>query len=291
MQIKKQNINVGKAVFEEIVKSGAEGSIIVPDVKPDILRVLQVDAETFLTEKNIDDGKIILKGNVCINVLYVPETDMDHVQCLNGVFEFCETVKRTEFEQGMSITASCDVEKVGYKLINSRKIGFEAGIAIDVCVMHNEEVPCVCEIESDCVELIKDSFCVKEALSVREFTFEVDEILEMPCEDVKEILKSTVTVSDKDYKTITGKVVAKGKAELMVLYAMENGNCGHMNMEIPFTEVFDADFIEENCQCDIAYEIRKSEIKLSENNSENKKCISACIEIAAIISKENDLEG
>ena len=70
MQIKKQEINVGKAVFEGEIKSGAEGSIIVPDVKPDILKVLQVDADTFLTEKTIDNGKLILKGQLSFSVIW-----------------------------------------------------------------------------------------------------------------------------------------------------------------------------------------------------------------------------
>lgn len=287
MQINKQNINVGKAVFEDVIKSGAEGSIIVPDVKPDILKVLQVDAETFLTEKTVDDGKIILKGDVCINVLYIPEADNEQIQCINGVFEFCETVKNVNFEHGMSITAFCDAEKVGYKLINSRKIGFEAQIVIDVCVTHNEEIPCVCEIEYECAEVIKDSFCVKEATSIKEFAFKIDEILDLPCDDAKEILKSTVKISEKDYKTITGKVVVKGKAGLAVLYKTEGGRCEHIDIEIPFTEVFDAEYVEEDCQCEIIYEIKKTEIKIVNDNAENKKRISAYIEVVAAVCKEN----
>ena len=161
MQIKKQEINVGKAVFDGEIKSGTEGSIIVPDVKHDILKVLQVDADTFLTEKHIDNGKLILKGQVCVNVLYVPETEGERVQCIKGNFEFCETIKRAEFEQGMEVVAFCDTNKVGYKLINSRKIGIESQIVINVSVNTTDRVCFVSEMEDPC-EIKTDNFCIKE---------------------------------------------------------------------------------------------------------------------------------
>ena len=132
MQIKKQEANVGKAIFSGEIKSGAEGSIIVPDVKPDILKVLQVDAESFLEEKTIDNGKLILKGKVSVNVLYIPDAEGCNVQCIKGIFDFCETLKRSEFEQGMEVSASCEISRVGYKLINYRKLGTEASIVLDV---------------------------------------------------------------------------------------------------------------------------------------------------------------
>ena len=56
MQVRKQNINIGKSVFEGDIKTSAEGSIIVPDINPDILKVLQVDAEALLCEKIIENG-------------------------------------------------------------------------------------------------------------------------------------------------------------------------------------------------------------------------------------------
>lgn len=286
MQIKKQEINVGKAIFDGEVKSGAEGSIIVPDVKPDILKVLQVDAETFLTEKTIDNGKLILKGQVLVNVLYVPETDGERVQCIKGCFEFCETVKRAEFEQGMEVTAFCDASRVGYKLINSRKIGIESQIIMSVLVTARERVSFVTELENECCEIKVDNICVKEADENKEITFKIDEDVDLPYKDAVEILKSNVTIFEKDYRAITGKVILKGKVCASLLIATEQGCYEHFEFEIPFTEVVDFEGIEEDCICDVSYEVLETEFKLSDGVNDKEKRISAGIKVQANIRRE-----
>ena len=105
MEIEKKSINVVKTVYEGDVKSSAEGSIIVPDTKPDILKVCEVTAEPYLLEKQIDDGKITLKGKVRINILYIPEGDEKKLESISGSLEFCETLKRGEFKEDMTLCA------------------------------------------------------------------------------------------------------------------------------------------------------------------------------------------
>lgn len=286
MQIKKQEINVGKAVFEGEIKSGAEGSIIVPDVKPDILKVLQVDAETFLTEKTIDNGKLILKGQVLVNVLYVPETEGERVQCIKGCFEFCETVKRAEFEQGMDVIAFCDTSKVGYKLINSRKIGIESQVTIDVSVLARERATFITGLESETCETKLDNICIKEADDSKEITFKIDETVDLPSRDAIEILKSNVTIFEKDYRSITGKVILKGKVCASVLYVTQAGCYEHFDFEVPFTEVADFENMEEECICDVTYEVLETEFRLQDSMNENEKSISLCVKVQANITRE-----
>lgn len=289
MQIKKQEVNVGKAIFEGEIKSGAEGSIIVPDVKPDILKILQVDADTFLDEKTIDNGKLILKGKVYVNVLYIPEADGECVQCIKGCFEFCETVKRAEFEQGMDVKALCDARKVGYKLINSRKIGIDAHIGINVCVTSNELVSFICDIENESSQIKKEKIQFKNSEGLNDFIFKIDENIDLAYPDAKEILKSNVTIEEKDYRAITGKVVLKGKVSVSVLYVTQKASYEHIDFVLPFTEVFDNENIDEDSECEIIYEVLDTDFKIIDSVNDNKKSISAYIEVKAQITKENNV--
>ncbi len=279
MQIKKQDINVGKAIFSGDVKTGADGNIIVPDVKPDILKILQVDAESYLEEKSVENGKLILKGKVNINVLYIPENEEDRVQCLNGTFEFCETVKKAEFEHGMDVVAVCDTSKVGYKLINSRKVGFEAQVIINATVTTEETTSFVCDIESEQVELISGDVCIKEASQHKDFTLTIDETIDLPYDIVVEILKGTAIITEKDCRSISGKLIVKGKACATVLYVTEKGSYEHIDFEIPFTEVFDWETINEDCECELNFDIIESEFCLKEGIEEGKKCIIASVRV------------
>ncbi|MBO5059960.1 MAG: DUF3794 domain-containing protein [Clostridia bacterium] len=288
MQLKKRDVNVGKAVFEGDIKTGAEGSIIVPDVKPDILKVLQVEAETFLCEKQIDDGKLILKGKVKVNVLYVPESGEDCVQCINGCFEFCETLKKTEFSAGMQLVACCDAEKVGYKIINSRKIGIDAQVVINVQVLANQSCSFVSEIEEDCAEVKKSCVNIRSIGVCRDFSFRIDEVMELPSGKcgIKEILKSNVMIFEKEYRALQGKLVIKGKANASVLYSDENDRCDHVDFELPFTEVFDADELSEGAECDIMYQIGETDFSLTANHGDEGKSMALSAEISVCVKSE-----
>jgi len=255
-----------------------------------ILKILQVDAETFLNEKTVDNGKLVLKGKVCVNVLYVPESESDRVECIKGCFDFYETVKRAEFDQNMDITAICDAKKIGYKLINSRKVGIEAHIGIDVNVTEREYISFISGIEEELCQVKTGVICINEACDAKEFTFKIDETVDIPCKDAAEVLKSNVSIIEKDYQVITGKTVIKGKASASVLYVTEKGRYEHFDFDLPFTEVFDSDNIQEGCECEISYEILETEFKLIDNVNEEGKTLSVYIEVRVLVRTENCIE-
>lgn len=289
MQVKKQDINVGKAIFEGEIKSGADGSIIVPDIKPDILKVLQVDAETFLTEKTIDRGKLVLKGKVNVNVLYVPESDGECIQCIKGSFEFCETVKRAELEPDMQLIACADAQHVGYKLINSRKIGIEAQVVISVHVTAEEKCTLVSEIEDEEAEMKCENICINGGGMYREFVFKLDETADFPGTkpDAAEILRSNISVYEKEYRALSGKLVVKGRACVSVLYLSEAAGCEHMDFELPFTEVMDMDGLTEACECDVTFMVEETDVSLAPRISGDGKCISVSADIRVCVRCES----
>ncbi|MBR4172949.1 MAG: DUF3794 domain-containing protein, partial [Clostridia bacterium] len=141
--IERQTINAVKTVYDGEVKTTADASFIVPDTKPDILKVCEVTAEPYFTEKQIEDGKITLKGNVRINILYMPEGEENGLKSISGNMEFCETLKRSEFKENMTVCAFCDVDKISYKVLNSRKIAISTKIVMCVSVFENEQVDIV----------------------------------------------------------------------------------------------------------------------------------------------------
>lgn len=288
MQVKEQNINVGKIIYEGDIKTSAEGSIIVPDVKPDMLKVLQVDADTFLCEKQIDNGKITLKGKVNVNVLYVPESEDCRVQCIKGCFEFCETLKNSEFAAGMRLAAVCEVEKVGYKLINSRKIGIDAQIVIGIQVIADKDCSFVCDIEDDAAEVKKCSIKLQSYDMCKDFSFKIDETLDFTAGKccACDILKSNVMITEKEYRALTDKLVIKGRACVSLLYIDENGRLDHSDLEIPFTEVFDFEGLIEDTECEINYQICDTDFVITQDMNGDGKCISMDAEVNICVKCE-----
>jgi len=270
MQVEKQTINIGKTIYEGEIKTSAEGSIIVPDTKPDILKVMQVSGEAYLCEKYIEDGKITVKGKVRVNVLYLPESETGKVCSLFGVFDFCETLKRSEFRENMTFSAFCDVDKISYKLINSRKIGIDAKVIVDISVVANTQMEMILANSLENSEKKEEiiNFCINN--SCETFEFSIDDVIEFPdTKKVNEILKYDISVSDKEYKGLNGKLVVKGKILAEILYIDSENNLSHSEYEMPFTEVFDIDEIQEESDMEVSYEIGDTKCELKGDNNAN----------------------
>lgn len=263
MEIEKKSINVVKTVYEGDVKSSAEGSIIVPDAKPDILKVSEVTAEAYLLEKQIEDGKITLKGKVRINILYIPEGDSKKLESINGTLEFCETLKRSEFKEDMTLCAFCDVEKVMYKVLNSRKIGIETKILIGVSVFTNENKEMVSDVLSESAQIKNKELTMTGAQQYDEFSFCVDEEIDFPKgKKAVKLLKADMSMLSKENRALDGKFVVKGALGLAILYSDEEGKYNHLDCEIPFTEVFDVAGLSEGEECEVSYEIGETAYEL-----------------------------
>ena len=62
MELIKENVEISELRQKGSGVSYIDGDIIVPDVKPDILKILQVDAVSRIDEKEISDGEIKIRG-------------------------------------------------------------------------------------------------------------------------------------------------------------------------------------------------------------------------------------
>lgn len=257
MEIKKQRINLAGNIYEGGIKSGCQGSIIVPDVKPDILKILQVDADAYLCDKAVEDGKVTLSGKVKVTVLYLPEEDSAKLCALYGSFDFCEVIKKSDFEQGMTLTAVCDVDRVTYKLINSRKVGIEAQVMINLQVASSKPVEFVADIEGDDACCLLQNVKISSPAHYMEHGFRLEENFSLPVgkPEIGELLKGSVMIFEKEYKAISDKVVVKGRGVANILYLGTEGEVEYYSGEMPFTEVVDIPDILEDAECDINFEV------------------------------------
>lgn len=269
MQIEKQDFNTRKAIYDATITTEAEGSIIVPDTKGDILKVLEVDAKTYICDKQITDGKVTISGKVMVNVLYLPEGEGATCEAINACFEFLETVKRSEFSEDMQIIAIPENQKVTYRVINSRKISVCAKIEIGLSVIAAESCSFICDVLDDNCFTKKDTIEFSGVGGVYDFDFKVEESLELSgCGN--KILNYTAEVLDKEFKVLSGKIVAKGKIDLKILYLNSANKCACIEYEIPYTEVFEIDSIIEDTECELYYQIGGTSLTPSGDDGENE---------------------
>ena len=67
----KQNITLSKIIGQRKEKFVVEGDVIVPDIKPDILNIINVSGNVCIYKKVITNGKVRFDGCLEVYIIYL----------------------------------------------------------------------------------------------------------------------------------------------------------------------------------------------------------------------------
>ncbi len=292
MKLIKDAISINETVYRDFSEVAVEGDIIVPDVKPDILKILQVDANSSISGKQLQNGYMTISGKVNLKILYIPDKADEAVKSIVTAFDFSHRIENSKISDDMQVFTECDVAKVDFSLLNSRKLNVKTSVVVECSAMRNKNIEVVTDIENDTyTEVAKTPFNVYNVLSDTEEEFVVKDSLEVPSGkmSIKDVLKVDCRISDKELKAVTGKIVGKGIVNVCVLYVGESGNIEFMELDIPFTEVFGAPEVTENSKCEIYYSIADVYYEVCEDSDGDNRVVNLEILVSAQVRAGDNL--
>ena len=259
MDFIRQSLNLSMPVSKGSVEFGVDGDIIVPDVLPDILKVIQVDGNAALSEKRVVDGKLIADGHLDLKILYIPDDDTSKIKSIITSFSFSHTLSAAVMEENTYADLSVDVSKVEFQLTNSRKLKVKSVISLMYNIFNCQALEIATDTEEDDLRLKKNSASICSFVDFKDTQFLVRESLEIPAgqSSIKDILKIDASVYDTEVKIIAGRVIVKGICGVCVLYTDSEECIKYCDFEIPFTEIIELEDIQETHICDVEYSVRE----------------------------------
>ncbi len=286
MELIKENVKVNQVSCKGNAQVLVDEDIIVPDVKPDILKILQLDAVSCITSKSIIKGKAVINGRVDLKILYIPDSEREKIKSIITSFDFTQNVDSQKIDDGMTIIAASNVERAEFSLINSRKLRVKVVVGVDYEVVAEQDVEIAVEAgDSDSAELLRESVQLQNCINLSETEFTLKESIEVPSgqSSIGELLKVDAKITDSEYKTVTDKIVVKGAVGVCVLYTDEECKIQFMEMEVPFTEVFDCAEVGDDTICDIDYTISEVRYDVTEDGDGDRRVVDLEITVAAQI--------
>ena len=261
MELKKEPINL----MEQCVKLNAnvcvEGDIVVPDIKPDIREILLADANAITQTCEYRNGKLKISGMVFFKILYCPDKDeaSGEVKALETSFAFTDSVDIPSGE-AMKFFVQAETEHIGFTLVNSRKLSAKVIVSLGICGYQNNRYEPVSEIVDDKVQCRQATYNMDLPMAEVQSEFKVSDFLTVPAQmpDIDEILKMDAWASGAECKIMNGKVMVKGTLHVKTLYtaADENSFVQVVSHEIPFTEIVEAEGVDENCDVCASFFVR-----------------------------------
>ena len=86
----KENLNTTNYIGHEKKKINIEGEVNVPDIKPDILSIINVSDRAFITNKSVVDGRVKVEGTVDVFIIYLSDDEHSTLHGINNTFNFTE---------------------------------------------------------------------------------------------------------------------------------------------------------------------------------------------------------
>ena len=278
IEAQRENLSINKLIAEKKEIIFAEGDMIVPDSKPDILNTISTSGVVSIYKKEVQSEKVRLDGTVNAYIMYMPDGADDTVRGLNTSVDFSENLNIPNCQEGMEAISNIKIKSIEAKVINGRKIGIKATLEVNLKIYSNEEVEIINEIQNEeDVQILKEDLKLNSLVGTGTTKIYAKDNIQIDSMDnLAEILQAQVCLVDKDIKISYNKVLTKAEAEIKIMYLTEDNRINVVTYKIPVVGFIDiADVSEENI-CDVNYEIKNIIIK---PNSQDEHSIYVEIEI------------
>ena len=268
VDVNKQTLTINKLINTVEKNVTIEGDLIVPDVKPDILNVIDSVGNVCVYKKEILDGKIRFDGGVNIYLMYLPDAENESTRGLNTTLDFTQIIDADNCKENMDIISNIKIKDIDCKVLNGRKIKIKVELCFDIQIYSNESV----EVLKD-VNNIENMQVLNSKMQINNLvgegftkTYAKDTISYDEQDNFAEILKSEIKIINKETKTSYNKVLVKADANVKIMYLTEDGQIKIISSNIPIMGFIDMPNITDENIINTNYEIKNILVKPNNNN-------------------------
>lgn len=296
VKLKKEHMSLSRVVCSRYCQTTVECDVIVPDVKPDVLKVLRVSSDAFITQKTLQTDKVFIQGVIRLDILYIPDGSvLGAVKSISCTQDFNHTIDVKGVKPGMNLVAEADCDTPEFTLVNSRKLNIRNKIGINIKVTTASEVDIATAIDgNESVQTSLQHLKICNPCCDAERDIIIRERLEVPAgkPDIGEILKLSVKPIPVEIKLLDGKVIAKGELCVCTMYCdnSEDSSIQCMEHSIPFTEILEVDDIAENMCGEIDYIVKNIYHEIGRDGDGDKRVLIAEITLAACLKATEIVE-
>lgn len=291
-----KSLKLNDVVMNEDISKWMEQDIIVPDTKPDAVKIVNVTVTPYVNNVEVLQDKIKISGNVNYFVIYRVNDENFNTRGLFASYPYTEVLELKGVNSDMIATIKPICKNVIYSLPNERKISIKSEIVFKTKIKKIQDVELInkfdCETPIECKVCRNDFFNIIEdkkniIASKEEF------VLPKEAEDFYEILDVNTRIINTDYKESYNKVMVKGDIEINIIYLTENreDSVKKTSYNLPFSAMVELSNINDNSKFDISYIMQDFDLRLNQDITTTKTmCADYQIEVNVLMYEEEEVE-
>ncbi len=269
MELVHKEINVCDYSKKVTTSCMVEADIIVPDTKPDIYKILCVNATCTVGEHYIRKDKIIFSGDVKFNIMYISDSDKTRIYNICHTVPFNHQCEVSGANDDAVSISKCIIASTDFKVKNSRKLSAKGELSIDAFAFSYSSVKALQTAEGDdCVPYRQKKTSASSMIICKEIDISIADTVSLCAGDEEiEIHDFCVTADDIDIKTVNNKAIIKGKLPSKIFYC-KNGELSSCETEFNFTEIADLDMANSDSILSSYFYVSDVDYSVSSENGE-----------------------
>jgi len=270
-----KGLNLYTIPIRETVSVWIEQDLLVPDTKPDAIKIINVTVNPYVTDTEVMDNKVKVTGKINYYVIYrTNETNMG-TRGLYVSLPYTQVLSVKGVKKDTDVRVKPLVKNVIYSLPNERKISIKTEVMFKIKALECSYVELIQNFLPEHKVETKLNKCEFNNLIKNKYNIiasKEDIMLPKECDDFYELLKIEPTIGNTEYKESYNKIMVKGDILVNVLYLVDNQNTDikKVTLEIPFSGMIEMDNISDKSKFSLDFVINDFNIRPNTEMSATK---------------------
>ncbi len=280
LELIKNPLKVSRIIGENVFSTVVEEDINVPDINPDLYKILAPSATVQLKDCEVLNDKVIVNGQVIISVLYAADDEGKPLNNMDIVASFSQGIEIPGARPRMKESISTVIQHIDCYMINSRKLNVKVILDLSCRVEDLFDLDLAADVRglSD-IQVLREPTSFKQVVGYNKDRYEFNEELNLAADvpAIDKILRSDYKVIVKDEKAAEGKVEVTGMLGVNILYkaAAEENQLQYQEFEIPFTQYIEIPAAEKNMECATDSSLQECYLEVGEDSNGEKRVLNA----------------
>ena len=265
-------ITINKKIVEKIKFLEVTGDIIVPDIKPDIVNIINTNGNVYICKEEVSEGKLRIDGNIDTYIVYL--SDNGETRSISSNISFLESIEDEKINSSTQVKYKVFIENMDTKVLNERKISTKVKIKIKLEFFEKTNITIFKEENEDLnIEKLKESMNIKSIVDFNRTKATIKEDISVDTSlDIAEILKVSVQIENTENKISYNKILTKADAKIKIIFLTEDEKIKVVENNIPVMSFVDMEKVSENNCCQVEYVMRNMAFKVNSKEMHSINC-------------------
>ncbi|NLK71743.1 MAG: DUF3794 domain-containing protein [Clostridiales bacterium] len=279
----KDSIKMLQMIEKDTVQVLLEEDILVPDIKPDLSKIVSIEGKMKILDKEISNN-VKIEGKIDLKILYTPlaETDDFPLIPLDASINFNQELDYP-FSEKMDVDIVGNVEHMDFEIINERKLRVKTVANITSKVYQASDKTLLSPLNDVEMQLLKKEAQYTDIVEKKKAPIDIKEELAikegMP--EIGKILNWDVNIVENQKQITNNKIVINAAVQYNILYMSEEIDAVPVlfreNSE--FTQFIDIKEVEGFSDSKVDFVLNHTNISTKKDSEENTTIFDAYVDI------------